>query len=302
MEYAMAGFDFFANLETNKTFDRIFNVGMLLVVTLVVQAIYAIHVRPSAEAWRLQEQQFVNADTNYKPKRSLLVIIEEPEPEAAIIMCIWSLLLAGRQGLKVSRFRKLLDADLMQMPAGSCVLPDDVRDHLRQLDQIQPALAESIVPRVLRSALKRFGATQNVQDAATTVHQVVEIEAARMDSELAMVRFGAWSIPAIGFVGTVRGLGEALQSAQFALSSNNPGALTGGLGVSFNSTFTALTLSIIVMYVIHELQLAQERVALDTQEYAEEHLISNLRTSLVDGTERPIVPSALPSERLIRQR
>ena len=155
----MAGLDFFANLETNKTFDRIFNVGMLLVVTLVVQAVYAIHVRPSAEAWRAQEQQLVNADANYKPKRSLLVIVEEPEPEAAIIMCIWSLLLAGRQGLKVSRFRKLLDADLMQMPAGSCVLPDDVRDHLRQLDQIQPALAESIVPRVLRSALKRFGAT-----------------------------------------------------------------------------------------------------------------------------------------------
>jgi biopolymer transport protein ExbB/TolQ len=181
-------------------------------------------------------------------------------------------------------------------------LPDDVRDHIRQLDQIPPGLSESVVPRVLRSALKRFGATQNVQDAATTVHQVVEIEAARMDSELAMIRFGAWSIPAIGFVGTVRGLGEALQSAQFALSSNNPGALTGGLGVSFNSTFTALTLSIIVMYVIHELQLAQERLALDTQEYAEEHLISNLRTSLVDASERPLAPASMTSERLVRQR
>ncbi len=298
----MARFDFLNKLETNKTFDRIFNVGMLLIITLAVQAVYAIYVRPSAEAWSVEEQKLVNADPNYQPKRSLLVIVREPEPEAAIIMCLWSLLLAGRQGLRVSRYRKLLDADLMQMPPGSCVLPDDVRDHLRQLDQIPPWLSESVVPRVLRSALKRFGATQNVQDAATTVHQVCEIEGARMDSELAMVRFGAWSIPAIGFVGTVRGLGEALQSAQFALSSNNPGALTGGLGVSFNSTFTALTLSILVMYVIHELQLAQERLALDTQEYAEEHLISNLRTSLVDGTERPIVPTPLPTERLIRQR
>jgi biopolymer transport protein ExbB/TolQ len=298
----MAGLSFLSNLETNKTFDRIFNVGMLLILTLIVQATYAIYVRPAAEHFMVEQQNLVNADPNYKGKRSILVIIQEPEPEAAIIMCLWSLLLAARQGYKVSRFRKLLDQDLMQMPPGSCVLPDDVRDHIRQLDQIPAALSESVVPRVLRSALKRFGATQNVQDAATTVHQVVEIEAARMDSELAMVRFGAWSIPAIGFVGTVRGLGEALQSAQFALSSNNPGALTGGLGVSFNSTFTALTLSIIVMYVIHELQLAQERLALDTQEYAEEHLISNLRTSLVDGTERPLVPTPLTSERLVRQR
>ena len=298
----MAGLSLFSNLETNKTFDRIFNVGMLLVLTLMVQAVYAIYVRPGAEHWQTEQQRLVNADATYQAKRSILVIIQEPEPEAAIIMCFWSLLLAARQGVRVSRFRRLLDQDLMQMPPGSCVLPDDVRDHLRQLDQIPPGLTESVVPRVLRSALKRFGATQNVQDAATTVHQVCEIEAARMDSELAMIRFGAWSIPAIGFVGTVRGLGEALQSAQFALSSNNPGALTGGLGVSFNSTFTALTLSILVMYVIHELQLAQERLVLDTQEYAEEHLISNLRTSLVGGSERPIVPTPLANERLARQR
>jgi len=298
----MAGLSLLANLDTNKTFDRVFNIGMLLIITLFVQAVYAIYVRPGAEHFTVEQQQRVNADPNYQAKRSILVIIQEPEPQAAIIMCFWSLLLAARQGIRVARFRKLLDQDLMQMPPGSCVLPDDVRDHLRQLDQIPPSLAESVVPRVLRSALKRFGATQNVQDAATTVHQVCEIEAARMDSELAMVRFGAWSIPAIGFVGTVRGLGEALQSAQLALSSNNPGALTGGLGVSFNSTFTALTLSILVMYVIHELQLAQERLVLDTQEYAEEHLISNLRTSLVGGTERPIVPTPMASERLVRQR
>ncbi len=298
----MAGASLFSNLETNKTFDRIFNVGMLLVITLFVQAVYAIYVRPTAEQWQIDQQKMVDADPKYQAKRSILVIIREPEPEAAIIMCLWSLLLAGRQGFRVSRFRNLLDQDLMQMPPGSCVLPDDVRDHLRQLDQIPSSLTESVVPRVLRSALKRFGATQNVQDAATTVHQVCEIEGARMDSELAMIRFGAWSIPAIGFVGTVRGLGEALQSAQFALSSNNPGALTGGLGVSFNSTFTALTLSILVMYVIHELQLAQERLVLDTQEYAEEHLISNLRTSLVGGGERPIVSTPITNERIARQR
>ena len=298
----MAGLSLLANLDTNKTFDRVFNIGMLLIITLLVQAVYAIYVRPGAEHFMVEQQRMVDADPNYQARRSVLVIIQEPEPQAAIIMCFWSLLLAARQGVRVSRFRKLLDQDLMQMPPGSCVLPDDVRDHLRQLDQIPPSLAESVVPRVLRSALKRFGATQNVQDAATTVHQVCEIEAARMDSELAMVRFGAWSIPAIGFVGTVRGLGEALQSAQLALSSNNPGALTGGLGVSFNSTFTALTLSILVMYVIHELQLAQERLVLDTQEYAEEHLISNLRTSLVGGTEQPIVPTPMASERLVRQR
>jgi len=38
----------------------------------------------------------------------------------------------------------------------------------------------------------------------------------------------------------------------------------------------ALTLSIVLMYVLHEIQLAQERLVLDAENYADEELISRL--------------------------
>jgi biopolymer transport protein ExbB/TolQ len=179
----------------------------------------------------------------------------------------------------------LLEKDVLELPAGTCILPDDAREHLRRFDLLPRLMQETVVPRVLQSALKRFGATRNIQDAATTVHHICEIEANRMESELSTLRFAVWSIPAIGFVGTVRGLGEALESAQFVLNSTNPAALTSGLGLSFNSTFTALTLCIVVMYVFNELQVAQDRLVLDTEQYAEDELISRLRTDMV-GTAR----------------
>jgi hypothetical protein len=55
-------------------------------------------------------------------------------------------------------------------------------------------------------------------------------------------------------------------------------AVTGGLGVSFNSTLVALMLSILLMYILHEIQLAQERLVLDAEHYAEEQLVSRLHT------------------------
>ncbi len=78
-----------------------------------------------------------------------------------------------------------------------------------------------------------------MQDAAEAVRTECEFETASMDTKLSMVRFTAWAIPAVGFVGTVRGIGAALQEAQGAMGGDISG-VTMGLGVTFNATLTAL--------------------------------------------------------------
>jgi biopolymer transport protein ExbB/TolQ len=143
---------------------------------------------------------------------------------------------------------------------------------------LPPRQRDAVLPRVLAAALKRFGATGNVQDASQTVHNACESEHNRLDAELAILRFSVWVAPALGFVGTVRGIGLALQGAELAVRGDTA-AVTSGLGISFNSTLVALTLSIFLMYVLHEIQLAQERLVLDTENYAEEELISRLHST-----------------------
>jgi hypothetical protein len=39
-----------------------------------------------------------------------------------------------------------------------------------------------------------------------------------------------------------------------------------------------LILSIVVMYIVHELQLRQERLVLDTELYVDDNVISNLQS------------------------
>jgi biopolymer transport protein ExbB/TolQ len=71
------------------------------------------------------------------------------------------------------------------------------------------------------------------------VREQCDIEADKLDSELSMVRYISWAIPSIGFIGTVRGIGDALGQAYKAVEGDISG-VTVSLGVAFNSTFVAL--------------------------------------------------------------
>jgi biopolymer transport protein ExbB/TolQ len=90
-----------------------------------------------------------------------------------------------------------------------------------------------------------------------------------------MLRYLVWAIPSIGFIGTVRGIGVALQRADQALQGDISG-VTSALGVAFNSTLVALFVSILLMLLIHLLQGGQEGLILRLQTFCREQLIDKL--------------------------
>ena len=156
------------------------------------------------------------------------------------------------------------------------ILPEDSRDYARQVEALPDDLRGELLPRALMSGLHRFGATRNLQDASTVAHGVCQSEAERLDSDLSMLRYIAWAIPAIGFIGTVRGIGDALSQAHKAVTGDISG-VTEGLGVAFNSTLIALLLSILLMFLMQQLQQAQERRVLDTETWLDQRVIRNLQ-------------------------
>jgi biopolymer transport protein ExbB/TolQ len=112
---------------------------------------------------------------------------------------------------------------------------------------------------------------------STAVRNVCESEGERLESELSIIRYIAWAIPSVGFIGTVRGIGDALGQAHRAVEGDITG-VTENLGVAFNSTFVALVISIILMFFIHQLQLFQERLVLDSERYVDHWLVRKLRS------------------------
>ena len=109
------------------------------------------------------------------------------------------------------------------------------------------------------------------------MESLCQAQGERLDSELSMVRYIVWAIPSIGFIGTVRGIGQALGLAYQAMEGDITG-ITQSLGVAFNSTFVALLLSLVLMLLVHQIQLLQERLVLESQDYCGTRLIRYLET------------------------
>ena len=53
--------------------------------------------------------------------------------------------------------------------------------------------------------------------------------------------------------------------------------VTQSLGVAFNSTFIALLISIFLMFLVHQLQLMQERLVFDSENYCDDKVIRHLK-------------------------
>ncbi|MGH9318806.1 MAG: MotA/TolQ/ExbB proton channel family protein [Vicinamibacteria bacterium] len=250
----------------------------LLIAAIVIHAFWIAFVWPKTEAIYTFQRAQMQADPEFVPDPSIWIIIRDYEQEACFILMAWALAIIGYKAVLAFRERKLLEMELVPVAAGTKILPEDAREYARQIQMLPPPQQRFLLPRTLLSSLHRFGVTRNIQDAHTTAHAVCESEGDRLDSELAMVRYIAWAIPALGFIGTVRGIGLALSQAQKAVEGDISG-VTENLGVAFNSTLIALLLGLVLMFLIHQLQLHQEGLVLDTESYIDEHLIQHLRVS-----------------------
>jgi len=261
--------------------DTVYSISAALLSVIIIHSIWTLIIRPRAEAvlgQRVEVKNSANTTNRVLQLRSVYVILKDHEQELCVTLCLWSLLLLGRQAFLTQKDRKLLDRDYVKIGEAQVVLPEDARVYSRPLEALPREEQEGFLPRLLMVAYNRFGATRSVQDAAEAVKVECEFEAASMDTKLSMVRFTAWAIPAVGFVGTVRGIGAALQEAQGAMGGDISG-VTMGLGVTFNATLTALVACIIVMFWMHQLQQFQDRLVLDARTYVDRQLLRKLRVA-----------------------
>ena len=259
-------------MKQRMSSEFIYQLFALLIAVIVVHALYVGVIRPSADANIRQEMELQASGEDYVPERSFFVVIRDYEQESCFILLIWALAIMGFKGRKAMHEQQLLNRRLLDIPEGTSVLPEDARECSRSLEALPDKEQDYLLPRTLLSALQRFATTGSIQAVSDTIKESCEVESDRLDSELSMVRYIAWAIPSIGFIGTVRGIGDALGQAYKAVEGDISG-VTVSLGVAFNSTFVALVLSIIIMFCLHQLQLSQERLVLDCQRYADKQLL-----------------------------
>ncbi|HYV34169.1 MAG TPA: MotA/TolQ/ExbB proton channel family protein [Gemmataceae bacterium] len=199
-----------------------------------------------------------------------------PEQIACYCCCLWACLILLSRYLEVRRQRQAFSLPLLPTEEGSRILHEDARRLQRGLDSVVAKRGPFYLANMIRVTLGKFASSRSSQGLGDTVKAQAEVDQGRLVATMATVHYLAWAIPALGFLGTVRGLAGSLtmtghvdQDTQTFIEQ-----ATRHLTVAFDCTLVALSLSLVVMFLVHSVQRDEEALIIDCQQYCQEHLVN----------------------------
>lgn len=262
--------------------DFLIQASALVFSVLLVFWVYRSYVWPTAEDIEIASlvEANQNPDKPMVANRSVVVILKDKEQMVCIMLMLWAMIIIGYKATRVIGERSLINYPFLGISKGERIIPEESLAYYKELqDDVnrRPGLRDKILPEIILAALHRFDSTHSIQDASLAVNERSEMAYDELDSDLGLLRYLAWAIPSVGFIGTVRGIGEALALADEAIRGDISG-VTAALGLAFNSTLIALLLSIALMFFLHQLQAKQEKLLIDLKEFASKKVVALMKT------------------------
>src|SRR3954454_2726799 len=150
--------------------------------------------------------QHTSTTARWTPER-LGSLFLGPEQILCYAAFTWAAFILFNRYREVRRQRIAFGLELL--PPGQCILVDDAWDLQRRIDD-RTGKQPYLLSHLLRLALNKFATSRSGRDVSEVVRTQADVDLARMVSSMSMVHYLAWAIPAIGFLGTVRGLAGSL--------------------------------------------------------------------------------------------
>lgn len=131
------------------------------------------------------------------------------------------------------------------------------------------------LPGLIDLCVLQFQASRSVDQTVSVLNSSLELIAHRVDLRYQMLRYLAWFIPTVGFLGTVIGIGSTLALIP---KSGDPElyAMGQNLTVAFDTTIVALAESAIVVFAMNVIQADEERSVSQAGTYCLRNLINRL--------------------------
>lgn len=232
-----------------------------------IHLLYVQIIRPRAEA-AIEAARLAGQSA----PREWTVILKDWEQEICLVLLVFCAIRILMRMWALASEQYLFGVDVFEeADAGAAPLAD----RLDELEALPAEMTGTQLMGALQASLRRYRITGDVQNTSDAIQTSVEALGIRFEADNAMIRYIIWAIPSIGFVGTVRGIGQALSQADAALAGDIAG-MTASLGTAFNSTLVALLASLVLMLLLHALQRAQDRRLIDIQTYCEEFLLKRI--------------------------
>ncbi|MBL8824283.1 MAG: MotA/TolQ/ExbB proton channel family protein [Planctomycetia bacterium] len=245
--------------------------GPLLIMSAAIVAAVGV------PAWQWISTHDISDATIKRMSRLLL----GPEQFLCYFCFCWAMLILWTRWWEMGRQRRPFQVELLPPEEDYRLLPEDARLWQRRIQRQSLSGGQpTLLGKLIDLALLRFASCRSPAEVATAIRESSDLAQNRLVTSLSLVQYLAWAIPALGFIGTARGMGMALAAAP-SLGSNEAvqqflDQTTRSLGFTFDCTLVALSLSVVLMFFIHLQQRSEEQLVLDAQQFCLERLLVKL--------------------------
>ncbi len=184
--------------------------------------------------------------------------------------------------LDVRTKNKSIDTEELMFNRELLPIEDDERLSVSDLEHLRQKLTDierrnpSVLGSLIRKSTIAFLSNKSINDTLNLISTNIRIKQADSDSEQALIRYVAWAVPSVGFIGTVIGIAASLGIANQATSENGIKAVTDLLEVAFDSTLIALLLDTVFVFYVHNLQERSEKLYSLMEAYMIENFINRI--------------------------
>ena len=207
-------------------------------------------------------------------------------PYFIVFLSSWSLAILFIKNKKLTLQQKALalkvvpeDVDFILAPNSASQIINEIYE---KVDDPQKFLLFNRITRSI-SNLKNIG---RISDVAEGLASQAENDENYLESTYTLVKGFIWSIPVLGFIGTVLGLSQAIggfgevvaQGAELDKLKESLSGVTAGLAIAFETTLIALIFALIIQLILTMLKAKEENFLDECSDYCHKNIISKLRT------------------------
>lgn len=247
--------------------QKYFNIGVAAGLAFILELIVALGF-------------YMTYDPSYAGAHRLFKLLGGDLPLGLIQAFTFFLFFYGM--LDVRTKNKAIETEQLMFNRELLPIEDNDRLSVTDIEQLRQKLTEierrnpSVLGGLIRKSAIAFLSNKSINDTLNLISTHIRIKQADSDSEQALIRYVAWAVPSVGFIGTVIGIAASLGIANQATSENGIKAVTDLLEVAFDSTLIALLLDTVFVFYVHSLQERSEKLYSQMEAYMIENFINRI--------------------------
>ncbi|HXP86216.1 MAG TPA: MotA/TolQ/ExbB proton channel family protein [Bryobacteraceae bacterium] len=132
------------------------------------------------------------------------------------------------------------------------------------------------LPSLIDLCILQFQSGRSVDQTVAVMSSSLELIEHRVDMRYGLVRYIAWLVPTLGFIGTVIGLGGSLAAVPSDSSKIDMAEIAKTLSLGFDCTMVALAESAVLVYLLYLVNEQEEKAVNLSGTYVLRNLINRL--------------------------